>query len=489
MLNDDDMPPLEAYSEFEPCPPTAGAGLLEPAPAVEIPTVDVGGCIDNPSPPPAFVWEGLVPRGFVCLLSGHGGSGKSTLSLQLAVAVAMGLPLLGVPTQPGRVLVFSGEDSGPLLRHRLAEVCRALDVNPHALASRLMVLDATEEPGLYRELSEFGRHTVEPTPTFHRLAEIVTEWQPSLIVADNASDCFEGSENDRAQVRAFVRGLANLSRQSESRPAVLLLTHTPKQAVRGGGESYSGSTAWHNSARARLSLTPAKDDETRLTLSLDKLNIAPLRREPLRLVRSHGGVLVLDEGARDTTGEPTEPPTTALLRLLADFNQRGEHVSPEQSARNNAWKMLRPEAGFPKRAYSVAGPLFSAMRELERRGLIERAEYVNAHRKRYEQWLLTAKGWEEIGESAPTAPTAPTSGVSALDAEVAGAAPTAPTSGAKEYEGKERAQVSAQEGANLDNHFLAESSDVGADVGTRADGTNPRALGTNPRAKRKGGTA
>ena len=435
------------YGEEEPAAPTAGAELLEPAPAVEIPTVDVAGVIDNPSPPPAFVWEGLVPRGFVCLLSGHGGSGKSTLALQLAVAAAMGLPLLGVPTQPGRVLLFSGEDAGPLLRHRLAAVCRALDVNPHALASRLLVLDATEEPGLYRELSEFGRHTVEPTPTFHRLAEIVTEWQPSLIVADNASDCFEGSENDRAQVRAFVRGLANLSRQSASRPAVLLLTHTPKQAVRGGGESYSGSTAWHNSARARLSLTPAKDDETRLTLSLDKLNIAPLRREPLHLVRSHGGVLVLDEGARKTEDTPSEPPTTALLRLLADFNQRGEHVSPEQSARNNAWKMLRPEAGFPKRAYTIAGPLFSAMRELERGGLIERAEYVNAHRKRYEQWLLTAKGWEEIGESAPTAPTAPTYKEGALDAGPRGGAPTAPTSGPRGCGGIERAQVSAQEGA------------------------------------------
>ena len=232
-----------------------------------------------------------------------------------------------------------------------------------------------------------------------------------------------------------------------------------------------------------MSLTPDRDDETRLTLSLDKLNLAPLRREPLRLVRSHGGVLVLDESARKTEDTPSEPPTTALLRLLADFNRRGEHVSPEQSARNNAWKMLRPEAGFPKRAYTVAGPLFSAMRELERRGLIERAEYVNAHRKRYEQWLLTAKGWEEIGESAPTAPTAPTSGEGALDAGPRGGAPTAPTSGPKEYEEKERAQVGAKSS-------LAESPDFG----TRADGTNPRALGTNPRAKgtnprRKGGTA
>jgi len=209
-----------------------------------------------------------------------------------------------------------------------------------------------------------------------------------------------------------------------------------------------------------------------------------MRREPLRLVRSHGGVLVLDEGARehDTEGDAQEPPEVALLRILADFNRRGEHVSPEQSARNNVWKTLRPEPSFPKRRYPVAGALFSAMRGLERQGLIERGEYVNPHRKRYEQWLLTAMGWEAIGESAPTAPTAPTSEESALDAEGGAGAPTAPTSGAKESEEKERAQDERTDSPLAGNPYRL---DEGA-LGTRADGTNPRANGTNPRARRKG---
>ena len=129
-------------------PAGVDGGFPEPQPLVDLPRVDVAGVIDTPSPPPDFVWNGMVPRGHICLLSGHGGSGKSTLALQMAVAVAMGLPLLGVPTTPGRVLVFSGEDAEPLLRHRLATLCHALDVNPHALAERLLVLDATENPAL-----------------------------------------------------------------------------------------------------------------------------------------------------------------------------------------------------------------------------------------------------------------------------------------------------------------------------------------------------
>ncbi len=466
------------YGGEQPAGPDA-AEMPEPEAAVEIPTVDIAGIIDNPSPPPAFVWAGRVPLGHVCLLSGHGGSGKSTLALQLAVAVAMGLPLLGVPTARGRVLVFSGEDAGPLLRHRLASICRHMDVNPYLLAENMRVLDASEEPALYRELAEFGRRALEPLPTFDRLRELVAEWQPGLVVIDNASDTFEGSENDRAQVRAFIRGLARLCRETPSKPAVLLLTHTPKAAVGGRGESYSGSTAWHNSARARLSLTPDKDDEGRAVLTLDKLNLAPREAHPLRLARGAGGVLVLEDtdrrqGDEGDDGVLYELPEHAVLRLLADFNRRDEKVSVEQSARNNAWKMLHSEPGFPRRAYRAAGALFAAIRQAERDQLIERAFYTNAHRKRYEQWLLTAKGWESIGESAPTAPTAPTSMEGALDAVSTEGAPTAPTSGRKEYEEKESAQV----GANLPDSPLAETT-------PREQGTNPRAQGTTPRARRR----
>ena len=389
-----------------------------PQPTIDFPRVSISDIYSAPSPEPAFVWAGRIPRGHVTLLGAHGGTGKSMLALQLSVAVACGADFLGASTEQGRVLFFSGEDGGPVLRHRLGFIAAHFDAQPDDLAKSLTILDATDEPALYREVSQFGIKTGKPTPGFNRLAEIIGKVQPSLIVVDNASDVFEASENDRASVRGFLRQLRQLFPDGSAPPAVLLLAHIQKQAVANrGAESYSGSTAWNNSARSRLALAaPDKNDPTRLLLTHDKNNLGKLA-EPLHLARTMTGLLVLDEATQAGAWELVEPPETALLKVLADFNRRGERVSPEQSARNNVWKMLRPEAGFPKRAYSVAGPLFSAMRELERAGFIERAEYVNAHRKRYEQWLLTAEGWERIGESAPTAPTAPTSGVGALDAE------------------------------------------------------------------------
>ena len=390
----------------------------EPKPHIDFPRVSISDIYSAPSPEPAFVWAGRIPRGHVTLLGAHGGTGKSMLALQLSVAVACGADFLGAGTEQGRVLFFSGEDGGPVLRHRLGFIADHFGASPHRLAERLVILDATDEPALYREVSQFGIKTGKPTPGFNRLAEIIGEVQPSLIVVDNASDVFEASENDRASVRGFLRQLRQLFPDGSEPPAMLLLAHIQKAAVGArGGESYSGSTAWHNSARSRLALAaPDKNDSGRLLLTHDKNNLGKLA-EPLHLARNMTGLLMVDEATQAGAWESIEPPEDALLKVLADFNRRGERVSPEQSARNNVWKMLRPEPGFPKRAYSVAGPLFSAMRELERAGFIERTEYVNAHRKRYEQWLLTAEGWERIGESAPTAPTAPTSGVGALDAE------------------------------------------------------------------------
>lgn len=394
------------------------AELPEPVPTMDFPRVSISDIYSAPSPEPAFVWAGRIPRGHVTLLSAHGGVGKSMLALQLSVAVACGADFLGAGTEQGRVLFFSGEDGGPVLRHRLGFICAHFNAQPDDLAKSLTILDATDEPILYQEMSQFGIKTGKPTPGFNRLAEIIGEVQPGLIVVDNASDVYDAPESDRGNVRRFMRYLRRLYPAGTVPPAVLLLSHIQKQAVNNpAAESYSGTTAWHNSARSRLALAaPDKNDPTRLLLKHDKNNLGKLA-EPLHLARTMTGLLVLDEATHSTAWELVEPPEDALLKVLADFNRRGERVSPEQSARNNVWKMLRPEPGFPKRAYSVAGPLFSAMRELERAGFIERAEYVNAHRKRYEQWLLTAEGWERIGESAPTAPTAPTSGVGALDAE------------------------------------------------------------------------
>ncbi|MBU2783515.1 AAA family ATPase [Acidithiobacillus caldus] len=420
--------------------------LLRDAPQQEerpvFPSVSISDLLTNPEPPQRYVWNGRIPRKHCTILGAHGGVGKSVLSLQLAVSVACGLPFLGQETEQGKVLVWSGEDGVSTLRQRLAKIVTFYGIEPESLAENMEALDATFDPTLFREISNGGIREGVPTAAIDYLREKLSD-QHALLVVDNASDCFDGDENSRRQVRAFIRSLAKLANEFDL--ASLLLVHINKQAAEGGSrQNYSGSTSWHNSSRSRLAMV--KEPKTNTVILSHEKNNNSVEAPPLKLVFNSAGLLVLDE---QEAPDPEEGlggfvlPEVVVMQILADFNKRGEKISPEQSARNNAWRMLSSEPGFPKKRYSNAASLFVAMRQLERDGLIQRSEYINAHRKAYLEWVLTAKGWTAIGEVAPTAPTAPTSGESALDAGSTEGAPTAPTSGPRGYGGKSAHKVSA----------------------------------------------
>ena len=96
-----------------------------------------------------------------------------------------------------------------------------------------------------------------PTATLGELRAAVGG--AGLLIIDNASDAYDGPENDRRQVRTFIRELAGLGRGNNA--GVMLLAHIDKQAARFGsqGNSYSGSSAWHNSARSRLALVDTRN--------------------------------------------------------------------------------------------------------------------------------------------------------------------------------------------------------------------------------------
>ncbi|MCY1450834.1 hypothetical protein D9M71_676700 [compost metagenome] len=69
---------------------------------------------------------------------------------------------------------------------------------------------------------------------------------------------------------------------------MVLLAHIDKAAARNGaqGNSYSGSTAWHNSTRSRLALVSDKDV---ITIEHEKHNLSA-RAEPLSLTYNEHGV-------------------------------------------------------------------------------------------------------------------------------------------------------------------------------------------------------
>lgn len=217
-----------------------------------------------------------------------------------------------------------------------------------------------------------------------------------------------------------LAGLAHVDR------AVLLLAHVDKGTARGtagGSDGYSGSTAWHNSARSRLYLSRDKDGA--LLLEHQKHNLGSLR-EPLRLLWPEGGIPQLDapaSGIVRAIGDQVD--SKAILRLIHEFTVRGEFVGTATTSRTHAGKLLRGEPSFPHRLKDAA--LFDLLRQAERRAWIVRETFKGPDRKDRERWMVTPQGREFAGIAA-TAATAATSNNSASGAEAAALAATAATS-------------------------------------------------------------
>ncbi len=364
-----DAPVWEVYAT----PGQLPAGALRPnlASNIHFSPVSISDLYTNPPEPQRFLIDSILPGGVVTLLGAHGGSGKSTLALMATACLVTGRPFMGKATEKCRVVFYSGEDPAPVIRRRLSRICRHMDISPHELSSGLMMLDATESPTLYN-----GKET----SSLKSLRLDVNEFNPGAVFIDNASDTYDANEIERARVREFIRLLASLGKENNA--AVLLLAHIDKQTAKGGGssEGYSGSTAWHNSARSRLFLS-AKDDG--LILEHQKSNLG-LRSEPIYMQWTENGLLA----QADAPGGINDRAT--ILRLIGESYSRGEYISPSANATNNAYRVLQLSPEFPKRL-SRQG-LAAVIRELESNGMVTKETYSNGHRNHRQRYAVGAVG-------------------------------------------------------------------------------------------------
>lgn len=408
-----------------------GAERWQPENAKPVPRlkpISVGDVFTNPSPAPLFAWEGLLPLGTVSLLSAHGGTGKSTMALMLVVAAVAGRDLFGVAVQAGPAVFVSLEDGPRIVRHRLAHICRCWGINPRELEGRLHIVDGTEYPELFTAETRAAGDT---TRTFTELRDLLQKVGAGLVVVDNASDAFGGDEIQRRQVRAFMRSMVEIARETDA--AVLLLAHVDKNTSRTrkseGAEGYSGSTAWHNSARSRLFLSRAVDGT--LTLEHQKSNLGKLQ-DPLSLHWPDGGLPELaQQGGLSAFGNRMEgrlndDKAAALLRIVAEFEGREQYCSPVATARNNVFATLKSEPAFQALKLN-ADDCKRIVNQCQRAKWIEVAEYRTVDRKTRERWTLTPEGRAFADLTAPSALSAPSSDSQEQSAQSAGGAPCAPS--------------------------------------------------------------
>jgi RecA-family ATPase len=146
-----DSPPTEQAEH--PARNDSDPGQPGSDPRALLPFLNASSWQDEPIPRRRWLVQHRIPMSNVTLLQGDGAAGKTTIALQLCVAVACGLDWLGaLIEESGASMFFSGEEDEDELHRRIADIVehrhltfRELgDVTEHQLA--VVVLQVLVEP-------------------------------------------------------------------------------------------------------------------------------------------------------------------------------------------------------------------------------------------------------------------------------------------------------------------------------------------------------
>lgn len=231
-------------------------------------------------PVPGRDWavDGLVPTKAVTLLSGDGGSGKSTLTLQLACATVLGRRWLGRDARPGKAVYVSCEDDIGELHRRLDAMSGSEDWEISDLDG-LELFDRVGRDNAVMYRGEGFGAGWEPSPFWVSLSNWLTDFGAGLVVLDSLYDFFPGNQLDMASARRFMGMLRELAQDAGC--AIVVLWHPSKSGME-SGDGTSGNVAFRNAARAMLYLERDKEatgPDAPLILRGKKSNYGPAAAE------------------------------------------------------------------------------------------------------------------------------------------------------------------------------------------------------------------
>jgi RecA-family ATPase len=187
---------------------------------------------------------GLWSEQAVGIVGGEPKCCKSFLALDIAVAVAAGIPCLrrfAVP-RSGRVLLYAAEDALHIVRRRFDGICDAAGV---ALAD--LDIQVITAPTLRLDL-DADRNS---------LADTVARLQPRLLILDPFVRLHRIDENASGEVAPLLAYLRELQRRYGV--AVLVVHHARKSAGNArAGQALRGSSEFHAWGRLQSLSAPRR---------------------------------------------------------------------------------------------------------------------------------------------------------------------------------------------------------------------------------------
>jgi hypothetical protein len=205
----------------------------------------------------------LVMQGVVNMLYGDGGTGKTTVAIQMGVAVAAGADIFGRATIKAPVLLVLAEDSEGETKPRAAAAINDLNISKPGDLD----LEVWNLPGHDISISKISEEgTIALLPFYYKLEEKLKAQPGLFVVLDSLVDIAQMSEAQRLPVNAFFKKV--LTGLCVKYGATMLVLGHPSKAAMADGTYYSGSTAYRNAVRNMIVMKVEKDTPFR---SLERL--------------------------------------------------------------------------------------------------------------------------------------------------------------------------------------------------------------------------
>lgn len=217
----------------------------------------------------SYVFSEQVTAGTLCTIGGSGGVSKTMLTMQMAVAAAVGQEMAGIQVTEGASLLFLGEEDEAERDRRFGAICAHMNADLDVVNKRIKCFGAA---GMDIRLTQKIDSNPQATALVEKLIQLTKEHTEStgvpvrFIVIDHARLVLGGDPNDAQDVTQLTRVLTHIAH--ETKATVFLLAHSPKSVMAKEGSEINssdiaGSSAFVDNSRAAFMMWTMREKEAK----------------------------------------------------------------------------------------------------------------------------------------------------------------------------------------------------------------------------------
>lgn len=220
-----------------------------------------------------IITKGILPEGAGLILTGEGGSGKSLLSLEMALRISKGMPIwdFEIP-EAKKVLIIQSENPMGQMKRRLDSIAYGLKIS--------------DLPNVHVIEPEF-RADLNHERDRKKIKDRIEKVQAQVVILDPLVSYHSSNENDNGQMRRTLDNLTQISNEMSVSWIVVHHDAKPGEYKKDTKYTFRGASSIRDWARTMIGLQVKPNNEGRVLrqLHFNKINFGP-EQTPILLERN-----------------------------------------------------------------------------------------------------------------------------------------------------------------------------------------------------------